>query len=127
MPDALERYSPAQRQIIFAYWETIRWTRGTGKISEGIKQREYEYWERYEPSLVIRALSIHIEKYPNIKENYTRGILRNLLKKGGAAHARSERGHAGLARTHPGSQAGSQGKRDIDISAEAAFRRKLGL
>ncbi|BFH17938.1 hypothetical protein J6TS7_66110 [Paenibacillus dendritiformis] len=121
MQDALERYSPAQRQVIGAYWDTIRFTRSTGKISEGIKQREYEYWAKYEPTLVIRALSIHMEKYPNIKENYTRGILRNLLK-GGATHARFERGHAGLARTYPGSQAGKR-----DISAEAAFRRKLGL
>ena len=117
MPDALERYSPAQRQVIEAYWETIRFTRSTGKISEGIKQREYEYWAKFEPSLVIRALSIHIEKYPNIKENYTRGILRNL--KGGVADARTERDNAGPSRTH----ASSQGKRDI--SAEEAFRRRL--
>lgn len=118
MSDALERYSPAQRQVIEAYWDAIRFTRSTGKISEGIKQREYEYWAKYEPTLVIRALSIHMEKYPNIKENYTRGILRNLLK-GGAAHAKVERERSRSVQK-PSS---SQGKRDI--SAEEAFRRKL--
>ncbi|MCY9764982.1 hypothetical protein M5X06_31550 [Paenibacillus alvei] len=113
-----ERYSPAQQEAIEAYWETIRWTRTTGKIAEGIKQREYEYWAKYEPTLVIKALSIHMEKYPNIKENYTRGILRNLLK-GGAVHAKAERERSRSVQK-PSS---SQGKRDI--SAEEAFRRKL--
>lgn len=114
MPD---RYTPEQRKIIEAYWEAIRWTRSTGKISDGIKQREYEYWEKFDAALVVRALRIHIEKYPKLKENYTRGILRNL--KGGATHAKLEGGHAFAART----PASSQGKRDV--SAEEAFRRRL--
>jgi hypothetical protein len=118
MSNALERYTPEQRDVITQYWETVRWTRSTGKISDGIKQREQEYWAKFDPALVIRALRIHIQKYPNIKEQYTRGILRN-LQKGGAAHARDGRDHAAAARTH----AGSQGKRDT--SAEEAFRRRL--
>lgn len=92
MSDILERYTPAQRQVIGAYWETVRFTRSTGKISDGIKQREYEYWSQYDPTLVIRALSIHIEKYPNIKENYTRGIIRNLSKGRASAPSTSRSG-----------------------------------
>jgi hypothetical protein len=116
-PNPLDRYTPEQRKVIESYWETIRWTRSTGKISDGIKQREYEYWAKFDPALVIRALRIHIERYPNIKENYTRGILRNL--KGGTDRGRDQGGHARAARTYPG----GQGKRDV--SAEEAFRRRI--
>lgn len=117
MPNPLERYTPEQQQVIEAYWETVRFTRSAGKISEGIKAREYEYWAKYDPAIVIKALRIHIEKYPNIKENYTRGILRNL--KGGASNGRNQGGHAAIARTNTN----SKGKRDV--SAEEAFRRRL--
>ncbi|MDR9503387.1 hypothetical protein RI662_03605 [Brevibacillus agri] len=117
MEQLMSRYTPAQRSVIEAYWETVRFTRSTGKISDGIKRREMEYWAKYDPSLVIRALSIHIQKYPNIKENYTRGILRNL--KGGASHAGDARNHV----RHHGTAASGAGKRDS--SAEEAFRRRL--
>ncbi|WP_154656094.1 hypothetical protein [Paenibacillus sanguinis] len=121
MSNALDRYTPEQQAVIAQYWETVRWTRSTGKISEGIQQREHEYWAKYDPALVIRALRIHIEKYPNIKENYTRGILRN-LQKGGAAHGKPEGHHAFPARTGAGSQVKG---RTRDANAEAAFRRRL--
>ncbi|WP_036644867.1 hypothetical protein [Paenibacillus sp. oral taxon 786] len=117
MPNLLDRYTPEQQKVIEAYWETVRFTRSTGKISDGIKRREMEYWAKYDPELVVRALRIHMQKHPNIKENYTRGILRNL--KGGSAYAGNERS----AVRHDGTAASSAGKRDI--SAEAAFRRRL--
>lgn len=120
MPDVLERYTPAQRQVIEAYWETIRFTRRTGKISEGIKQREYEYWAKFEPEIVIKSLAIHIKDYPTHREDYTRGIMRNKRnQKGGAPDGRNRGSHAPTARTH----ASSQGKRDT--KAEEAFRRRL--
>ncbi|MFF2886996.1 hypothetical protein [Paenibacillus sp. NPDC057967] len=115
-----ERYSPEQQQVIDSYWDTIRFTRSTGKISNAIKQREQDYWSKYDPELVIRALNIHIEKYPNIKENYTRGILRNL--KGGSINA-GDRGSLAPA-TRPFQGKSSPGKRDT--AAEEAFRRRLG-
>ncbi|MEF2968338.1 hypothetical protein V3851_23815 [Paenibacillus sp. M1] len=76
----LERYSDLQIKVINDYWDTIRWTRSTGKVSEGIKSKELEFWSKYPAKTVIQALRTHIDKYPNIKEHYTRGIIRNLSK-----------------------------------------------
>lgn len=76
----LERYTEEQRKVILGYWETIRWTRTTGKVAEGVKVKELEFWSKYPASIVIQALQIHIEKYHNIKEHYTHGIIRNLCK-----------------------------------------------
>lgn len=117
MQQLMIRYTPEQQKTIESYWEAVRFTRNTGKISDGIKRREMEYWAKYDAALVVRALAIHIQKYPNIKENYTRGILRNL--KGEAAHARDERSYV----RHDGTAASSAGKRDG--SAEESFRRRL--
>lgn len=85
MRELLDRYTPEQQKVIADYWEVIRWTRQTGKISDGIKRTELEYWQRFEPGVVIRALEIHIDKAPNIREHYTRGIMRNLDTEKGTA------------------------------------------
>lgn len=123
MTDALERYTPAQRQVIEAYWETIRFTRSTGKVSDGVKQREYEYWTKFEPEIVIEALGIHIEGYPTHREDYTRGIMRNRKRmKGGATHTKPERSHAVAAQTGKSGQGQGQKR---DANAEEAFRRHL--
>ena len=76
--ELLRRYTENQRKVINEYWDTIRFTRRTCKISEGIKKNELEYWNKFEAEKVIEALRIHITKYPNHRENYTRGILRNI-------------------------------------------------
>ncbi len=78
----LERYDERQREIIKKYFEVLSDTRLTGKLSEGIKNREVKYWERFSVPVVIQALSIHIQKYPSIRETYTRGIMRNLEAQG---------------------------------------------
>lgn len=119
MDSLLDRYMPEQQQVIQDYWETIRWTRSTGKISEGIKQREYEYWSKFDPDLVIQALRIHMERYPQIREDYTRGILRNRAK-GGAAVGEHQR----FTGNHHGK---TQGKGKRDVSAADAFRRLTGI
>lgn len=118
LKEKLRRYTPEQTKVIEQYWDTLRFTRKTGQIADGIKEREYEYWERFDPALVIEALNIHIRKYPNIRENYTRGILRNL--KGGASLGGSGK-HTGP--KHGAAQSTSGTKRDE--RAEEAFRRKL--
>ena len=118
MDKLLERYTPQQQKAIAAYWETIRFTRRTGQVSDGIKRREMEYWEKFDARLVIQALEIHIKKYPNIRENYTRGILRNL--KGESGHGSNRQSSHG---NHVNT-AGSGGKRDT--RAEEAFRQRLG-
>lgn len=78
MKDLIARYTPEQREVILAYWDVIRWTRQTGKISENIKKTELEYWAQYDADVVAEALRIHMDKYANIREHYTRGIMRNL-------------------------------------------------
>lgn len=78
----LERYDDGQKAVIKKYFEVIADTRLTGKLSEGIKNREVKYWERFSVPVVIQALSIHIQKYPSMRETYTRGIMRNLEAQG---------------------------------------------
>lgn len=78
----LDRYDDSQKEVIKKYFEVIADTRLTGKLSEGIKNREVKYWERFSVPVVIQALSIHIQKYPYAKETYTRGIMRNLEAQG---------------------------------------------
>lgn len=115
MEKLLEKYTPGQQKTIAYYWDTIRFTRKTGQVSDGIKQNELEYWAKFDPEVVIQALKIHIEKYPHIRENYTRGILRNL--RGGSVHGgdRDSRKTA--------EEAKAAGKRDT--RAEEAFKRRL--
>lgn len=78
----LERYDLEQRKIIEKYFETISCTRLTGKLSESVKNREIKYWEKFSVPVVIHALEIHIQKYPSMRESYTRGIMRNLELQG---------------------------------------------
>ena len=78
----LDRYDDRQKAVIKKYFEVIADTRLTGKLSEGIRNREIKYWERFSVPVVIQALSIHIQKYPYAKETYTRGIMRNLEAQG---------------------------------------------
>lgn len=78
----LDRYDDQQQKIIKKYFEVIADTRLTGKLSESICNREVKYWERFSVLVVIHALEIHIQKYPSMRETYTRGIMRNLEAQG---------------------------------------------
>ena len=78
----LDRYDDRQKEVIKKYFEVLADTRLTGKLSEGIRNREIKYWERFSVPVVIQAISIHIQKYPYAKETYTRGIMRNLEAQG---------------------------------------------
>lgn len=122
MEKLLERYTPGQQKVIAAYWETIRFTRRTGQVSDGIKRRELEYWARFDPATVIQALEIHMDKYPHIRENYTRGILRNL--KGGSCHGGNQQTDYSRSNSGKAVEAAKPvGKRDT--RAEEAFKRRL--
>ncbi|MEF2965647.1 hypothetical protein V3851_07380 [Paenibacillus sp. M1] len=121
MANLLDRYTLAQREVIEAYWETIRFTRRSGKISENIKQREYEYWDKFESDVVILSLSTHIEKYPTHREDYTRGIMRNKRnQKGGAAHE----GNRPIP-SRPAAKGRGAASPGRDADAQEAFRRRL--
>lgn len=77
------RYTPAQRKVIDSYFSILKSTRKTGKIATSVIIREMEYWSKFPPEVVVDALSIHIKKYPNKKEAYTRGIMRELMRERG--------------------------------------------
>lgn len=116
--ELLNRYSMEQRRVINEYWETIRFTRRTCKVADGVREKELIYWSRFPVEIVVRALKIHIAKYPNLREQYTRGIIRNLAqeKEGGYAQ--------GATRPRAGREPGeSSGKRERNARAADAFRK----
>lgn len=65
------------------YWRVLRRTRKSGRISQGVVEKEEAYWGRFPREVVEQALRIHISRYPDYKESYTRGIIRNLAKERG--------------------------------------------
>lgn len=74
------RYTGPQVLIIGEYWDTVRFTRRSGKVAPSVIQREMEYWERFPAAVVVEALAIHVRKYADKPEDYTRGIVRRLDK-----------------------------------------------
>jgi hypothetical protein len=80
------RYTSGQLTLIRKYWDTIRFTRRTGKIADSIVAREMEYWERFPVEIVLDSLDIHMRKYQSKREDYTSGIMRRMVlerKRGG--------------------------------------------
>ncbi len=63
------------------YWKVISRTRKSGKISQSVKERIEAQWKAYDEDIVKEALQIHINRYPEYKETYTIGIMRNLQKR----------------------------------------------
>lgn len=85
------RYNNGQWTTIRQYWDTIRFTRRTGKVADSIVAREMEYWERFTVEVVLESLEIHMRKYQSKREDYTAGIMRRLVndrEKGGQPHGR---------------------------------------
>lgn len=62
------------------YWRTISRTRISGRIAQGVKAKTEKAWEQFDEDVVREALRIHIDRYPNYKETYTTGIMRNLQR-----------------------------------------------
>lgn len=60
------------------YWKVLSRTRQSGRISQSVKDKQEEYWSGFDEDVVEEALRIHISRYPDYKETYTRGIMRNL-------------------------------------------------
>lgn len=63
------------------YWKIISKTRKSGKISTSVRERVETQWKAYDEDVVKEALQIHINRYPEYKETYTIGIMRNLQKR----------------------------------------------
>ena len=67
--------------LIEQYWDILKQTRKSRRISEGIKKRERQFWDQFDPEIVSEALQIHMRDYPKYRESYTRGIIRHLALK----------------------------------------------
>lgn len=62
------------------YWSIIRRTRSSGRIAQSVIDKTEEKWQKYDESVIRKALELHISQYPSYKENYTLGIMRNLQR-----------------------------------------------
>lgn len=62
------------------YWRLIARTRKSGRISPNVIRKAEESWKAFDEDVVKEALSVHVQKYPDYKENYTLGIMRNIQK-----------------------------------------------
>lgn len=63
------------------YWRTVSGTRMSGRIAQGVKKKTEKSWERFDGDVIREVLRIHIDRYPNYKETYTIGIMRNLQRR----------------------------------------------
>ena len=114
----MARYTEQDKKIIEQYFETLRWTRKTGKLSDSIKKRQLEYFLKYDKNIVLEALKLHTNKYPTMKEEYTRGILRNLAREA------EQNGNTGAHRQFNGTTKGLEGR---DRAAADAIASRLGV
>ncbi len=62
------------------YWDLVRQTRSSGRISPSVIRKTEEQWKRFDESVVRQALEIHTQHYPSYPERYTLGIMRNLQR-----------------------------------------------
>lgn len=69
--------SGVSRKILIKYFDCIRMTRSTCRISENILNTLVEKISKYSPDQINYALWLHFEQHDDKKENYTLGILRN--------------------------------------------------
>lgn len=59
------------------YWDVIRETRKTGRISKSVIYNTMKKWEKYDPAVIEYALKSHIDLHAGKREEYTIGIMRN--------------------------------------------------
>ncbi|MFD1066658.1 phage replisome organizer N-terminal domain-containing protein [Oceanobacillus locisalsi] len=80
--DLLPVFSPINNfnQLNKKYWDVIRETRKTGKVSESVIYNAMYKWQKYDPVVIEYALKAHIELHAGKKEEYTIGIMRNTRK-----------------------------------------------
>ncbi|RDU35472.1 hypothetical protein DRW41_17175 [Neobacillus piezotolerans] len=74
-----QRYSSEQLKAIDDYFEMLRHTRTSGKVSETIILKAYQDWDKFPTVCVEYGVRTHTinPAYHSRKENYTLGIIRN--------------------------------------------------
>lgn len=80
--ELLRKYTLQQQETITAYWTMIRRTRKTGKLADNVIRANMDKWAGYPAEIVIRAMQTHLTKYPEKREEYTHGIIRNMKMEG---------------------------------------------
>lgn len=77
--DLLPFFSPVNNfnELNKKYWDVIRETRKTGKVSKSVIYKTMKKWEKYDPVVIEYALRSHIDIHAGKKEEYTIGIMRN--------------------------------------------------
>ncbi|NPC91194.1 hypothetical protein HOO54_02725 [Bacillus sp. WMMC1349] len=63
--------------ILVQYFDCLRLTRTTGKISANVLKNHVEKMSKYNVDQLHYAMWIHVDKYDDRNEKYTLGILRN--------------------------------------------------
>ena len=114
----LDRYTVAELQVVEKYLDGLCRTRKSGKISDTVIVRQLEYFLKFDKNIVLRALNLHMEKYPMMKEEYTRGIIRNLARE-------AEDGR--FCEHDRGSKGATEGLAGRDRAAADAIRSRLGV
>lgn len=80
-------YFKEHSEIGIKYFECLENTRKSKKISLNIIKKEIEYYKKYDFKIVLQALKLHLKSYQDKKEQYTRGIIRNLAREEENANA----------------------------------------
>lgn len=95
-----QRYSESQLKLIDNYFDMLKHTRVSAKISDSVVLSIYEKWDKHPQICVEYGVKVHFENsaYHSKKEQYTLGIVRNTTaeeaaeklntRKGGSANAR---------------------------------------
>lgn len=67
------------QSLISPYWDVIKKTRKTNKVSDSIILKTMKQWEKFDSRVIQYALKKHIEAYDDGERNekYTLGIMRN--------------------------------------------------
>lgn len=71
------------------YWKILKKTRMSGRISSALIEKTEAEWKSFDEDVVEEALLIHTSHYPDKRENYTLGIMKNQQKQksGGKRYA----------------------------------------
>lgn len=81
------KYFGRHAETGFEYFKCLESTRKSKKISVNIVKKEIEYYKKYDFYIVLQALKLHLNSYRDKKEQYTRGIIRNLAREEENANA----------------------------------------
>ena len=75
---SFERYGPDNKALLRDYWELISQTRYAGNLPICIVRREMQLWEQHPVDIVMAALDVHLRDHAGKREQYTRGIMRQM-------------------------------------------------